>query len=145
MTPHTATASGARRRGGLGRAVAVAAFAGALACAGTALAQTKTLKMQSTWPASLTLQDNFKMFAERVEKLTAGTLKIEVHAAGQIVPPFEILDATSKKVIASLKDELGREVQGEKAVEVVYQAGKLSKTVDQFGVGKVLPPVTSAR
>ena len=99
MTPHTATASGARRLGGLGRAVAVAAFAGALACAGTALAQTKTLKMQSTWPASLTLQDNFKMFAERVEKLTAGTLKIEVHAAGQIVPPFEILDATSKKVI----------------------------------------------
>ena len=73
MTPHTVAASGARRRGGLGKAVAVAAFAGALACAGTALAQTKTLKMQSTWPASLTLQDNFKMFAERVEKLTAGT------------------------------------------------------------------------
>jgi len=51
----------------------------------------------------------------------------------------DIIDAASKKVIASLKDELGRAVQGEKAVEVVYQAGKLSKTVDQFGVGKVLP------
>ncbi len=51
----------------------------------------------------------------------------------------DIIDAASKKVIASLKDELGREVQGEKAVEVVYQAGKLWKTVDQFGVGKVLP------
>jgi len=51
----------------------------------------------------------------------------------------DIIDAASKKVIAGLKDELGRAVQGEKAVEVVYQAGKLWKTVDQFGVGKVLP------
>ena len=46
-----------------------------------------------------TLQDNFKMFAERVDKLTGGSLKIEVLAAGQIVPPFEILDATHKKVL----------------------------------------------
>ena len=82
-------------RGLAAAGVVVAAFA----TAGSALAQTKTLKMQSTWPASLTLQDNFKYFAERVDKLTGGTLKIEVHAAGQIVPPFEILDATSKKVI----------------------------------------------
>ena len=99
MTSHTATAWGACRRAGPSPALAVAALAGAFAFAGAAAAQTTTLKMQSTWPASLTLQDNFKMFAERVEKLTAGTLKIEVHAAGQIVPPFEILDATSKKVI----------------------------------------------
>ena len=55
--------------------------------------------MQSTWPASLTLQDNFKFFAERVDKLTSGQVKIEAMAAGQIVPAFEILDATHKKVI----------------------------------------------
>ena len=36
----------------------------------------------------------------------------------------DIIDATSKKVIASLKDEPGRDVQGEKAVEVVYQGGQ---------------------
>jgi TRAP-type mannitol/chloroaromatic compound transport system substrate-binding protein len=59
----------------------------------------KSLKMQSTWPASLTLQDNFKFFGERVEKLTGGALKIETLAAGQVVPPFEVLDATHKKVI----------------------------------------------
>jgi hypothetical protein len=57
----------------------------------------------------------------------------------------DIVDATSKKVIASLRDELGREVQGEKAVEVVYQACKLSKTVDQFGVGKVTPGATGGK
>ncbi|MBL8376331.1 MAG: TRAP transporter substrate-binding protein [Burkholderiales bacterium] len=79
-----------------------AACAAALLTCGTALAQApapKTLKMQSTWPAALTLQDNFRYFGERVDKLTGGSLKIETMAAGQIVPPFEILDATSKKVI----------------------------------------------
>jgi TRAP-type mannitol/chloroaromatic compound transport system substrate-binding protein len=78
----------------------------ALAGATAALAQqpaqqgaTKNLKFQSTWPASLTLQDNFKYFAERVDKLTRGEVKIEAMAAGQVVPPFEILDATHKKVL----------------------------------------------
>ncbi|MGH8632779.1 MAG: C4-dicarboxylate ABC transporter, partial [Burkholderiales bacterium] len=59
----------------------------------------KNLKMQSTWPASLTLQDHFKLLAERVDTLTGGQIKIEALAAGQIVPAFEILDATHKKVI----------------------------------------------
>jgi TRAP-type mannitol/chloroaromatic compound transport system substrate-binding protein len=76
-----------------------AAAVAALTIAGPADAQTRTLKMQSTWPASLTLQDNFKMLAERIDKLTSGSVKIEALAAGQIVPPFEILDATHKKVI----------------------------------------------
>jgi TRAP-type mannitol/chloroaromatic compound transport system substrate-binding protein len=79
------------------RVVALAAALGF--SAGAAAQQPKNLKMQSTWPASLTLQDNFKFFVERVDKLTAGQLKIEALAAGQIVPPFEILDATHKKVI----------------------------------------------
>ena len=39
------------------------------------------------------------MFAEKVDKLTSGAIKIEALAAGQVVPPFEILDATHKKVI----------------------------------------------
>ena len=82
---------------------AVAGFAAAFLAGGAAAQQPaagpKNLKFQSTWPASLTLQDNFKYFAEKVDKLTAGQVKIEALAAGQIVPPFEILDATHKKVI----------------------------------------------
>ena len=81
------------------RALSLTVFAAAAMVAFSATAQVKNLKMQSTWPASLTLQDNFRMFAERVDKLTAGQLKIEAMAAGQIVPAFEILDATHKKVI----------------------------------------------
>jgi TRAP-type mannitol/chloroaromatic compound transport system substrate-binding protein len=59
----------------------------------------KSIKMQSTWPASNTLQEHFKIFGERVDKLTQGGIKIEAMAAGQIVPPFEVLDATNKKVL----------------------------------------------
>jgi TRAP-type mannitol/chloroaromatic compound transport system substrate-binding protein len=82
------------------KAFALTAIAAALGfVAGASAQQPKNLKMQSTWPASLTLQDNFRFFAERVDKLTAGQLKIEALAAGQIVPPFEVLDATHKKVI----------------------------------------------
>src|SRR3982751_2466906 len=59
----------------------------------------KAIKMQSTWPASNTLQDHFRIFAERVDKLTQGSIKIEALPAGQIVPAFEVLDATNKKVL----------------------------------------------
>jgi TRAP-type mannitol/chloroaromatic compound transport system substrate-binding protein len=59
----------------------------------------KVLKMQATWPASLTLYENFTMWAERVDKLSGGTLKIEAMPAGQVVPAFEVLDATHKKVL----------------------------------------------
>ena len=35
------------------------------------------IKIQASWPASLTLFDHLKWFAERVDKLSGGTLKIE--------------------------------------------------------------------
>ncbi len=66
---------------------ALAAVLGFVAPAGAQqpAAGPKTLKMQSSWPASLTLQDNFRYFAERVDKLTGGQLKIDALAAGQVV------------------------------------------------------------
>jgi len=80
-------------------ALAAAAVLAFPAAAQQAAPGVKNLKMQSTWPASLTLQDNFRMFADRVDRLTRGEVKIEAMAAGQVVPPFEILDATNKKVL----------------------------------------------
>ncbi len=85
------------------RTIAVAvAFAFAAGMSLGAAAQTpapRTLKMQSTWPAGNTLQDHFRMLAERMDKLTQGQIKIDAMAAGQIVPPFEVLDATHRKVL----------------------------------------------
>jgi TRAP-type mannitol/chloroaromatic compound transport system substrate-binding protein len=75
------------------------ALAAAAAFSAGAQAQQVTLKMQATWPSSLTLYENFTYFAERVGKLSGGALKIETMPAGQVVPAFEVLDATHKKVL----------------------------------------------
>src|SRR3954470_16200512 len=78
----------------------VAALAAAVSFGAQAQAPApKTIKMQSTWPASNTLQEHFKLFGEKVDKLTQGGIKIEAMPAGQIVPAFEVLDATNKKVL----------------------------------------------
>jgi TRAP-type mannitol/chloroaromatic compound transport system substrate-binding protein len=82
--------------------IAAALCFGLSGIAGPAAAQApapKVLKMQATWPASQTLFENFVQFSQRVEVLTAGRIKIDAMPAGQIVPAFEVLDATHKKVI----------------------------------------------
>ena len=48
------------------------------------------LKIQASWPASLTIFEHLKFVAERVDKLSGGTLKIEALPAGTIVPAFEV-------------------------------------------------------
>ena len=77
---------------------AAVAFAAVAAFSGAAQAQT-VLKMQATWPASLTLYENFTYFADRISKVSGGTMKIDAMPAGQVVPAFEVLDATHKKVL----------------------------------------------
>src|SRR3989442_8008162 len=77
----------------------IAAAALAALCGTAQSQQSVTLKMQASWPASLTLYENFLYFAERVGKLSNGTLKVDAMPAGQVVPAFEVLDATNKKVI----------------------------------------------
>jgi TRAP-type mannitol/chloroaromatic compound transport system substrate-binding protein len=57
------------------------------------------LKGQSTHPASANFHLIFKLWAETVEKMSAGRLKIETLPAGAIVPAFEVFDATSKGVL----------------------------------------------
>jgi len=80
-------------------AVSVAVAAAFSQVASAQAPAVKNLKLQGSWPASLTIQDHFKAITERIEKLTGGSIKIETMAAGQVVPPFEVLDATNKKVI----------------------------------------------
>lgn len=47
----------------------------------------------------------------------------------------EIIDAATKKVIATLTDETGRQVQSEKLLELVFDNGKVIRAGNQFGVG----------
>lgn len=75
------------------------AIAASTLVAAGAHGQAVNLKMQSTWGAGFTLHEQFVYFADRVGKLSGGQLKIETMPAGQVVPAFEVLDATHKKVI----------------------------------------------
>jgi hypothetical protein len=47
----------------------------------------------------------------------------------------EIIDVATKKVVAALKDETGRQVQSEKLLDVAIAAGKVVRAGNQFGVG----------
>ena len=49
----------------------------------------------------------------------------------------EVIDTATRKVVAALTDERGREVHSEKMVEVHFQGGKPVRAGDQFGVGRV--------
>jgi TRAP-type mannitol/chloroaromatic compound transport system substrate-binding protein len=57
------------------------------------------LKGQSSHPASSNFHLIFKLWAESVEKMSGGRLKVETLPAGAIVPAFEVFDATSKGVL----------------------------------------------
>jgi TRAP-type mannitol/chloroaromatic compound transport system substrate-binding protein len=93
----------------LRRALAACAFLLALVAAGVLLApqqpavsQTSSkfvLKGQSSHPASANFHLIFKLWAETVEKMSGGRLKVETLPAGAIVPAFEVFDATSKGVL----------------------------------------------
>ncbi|HUS05818.1 MAG TPA: hypothetical protein VMZ52_05970 [Bryobacteraceae bacterium] len=47
----------------------------------------------------------------------------------------EIIDAATKKVVATLQDETGRQVQSEKILDLVIANGKVLRAGNQFGVG----------
>jgi DNA-binding beta-propeller fold protein YncE len=50
----------------------------------------------------------------------------------------EVIEASTRRVVAQLHDEDGREVQSEKMLEIDFDAGgKPLKAGDQFGVGRV--------
>jgi hypothetical protein len=51
----------------------------------------------------------------------------------------EIIDVKSKKIVATLSDEQGREVHSEKMLEIDFVDGKPVQNGDQFGLGRVVP------
>ena len=67
--------------------------------AATVSGSTFNWKLQSTWPASDFHQVNPQDFAKIVGELTGGRLRIEVLAAGAVVPPLELLDAVHKGLL----------------------------------------------
>jgi DNA-binding beta-propeller fold protein YncE len=49
----------------------------------------------------------------------------------------DVIDAHTKRIVATLADEAGKPVQSEKLLEVVFADGKPVRAGDQFGIGQV--------
>ncbi len=75
------------------------AAAGALAAPQIARAQTIAWRMVTSWPKRLPGPGmSAERVADRIRTLSGGKLDISVHAAGELVPAFEVLDAVGNGV-----------------------------------------------
>lgn len=73
---------------------ATATAAMPLAAPAVAQSSARSLTMVTTWPANAPgVGVNASRFAERLTALSGGRLKIALYPAGELVPPFEALDA----------------------------------------------------
>ena len=82
------------RRRSLLKGAAVAA--GAMSAPMVSMAQTTSLRFQSTWPSKDIFHEYAQDFAKKVNDMAGSRLKIEVLPAGSVVPAFQLLDAVSK-------------------------------------------------
>jgi len=110
-----------------GGAAAGALAAGAVAAPAVLAgghAKSITIKMQSSWSASDIFQEMAQQYADRVESMSGGRLKIELLPAGAVVKAFQVLDAVHDGVIDAAHSV------------PVYWYGK-NKAASLFGTGPV--------
>ncbi len=83
-----------------GGAAAVAAGAASLSAPAIAQSDVVRWRMASSFPKSVeVLFGTAELIARRVGQITGGKFQISVHAAGEIVPPLQVLDAVEKGTI----------------------------------------------
>lgn len=87
-----------RRRFLKGSALTATAAAGTLAAPAVARAQTTTLKMQAAWGGGIWLE-NANTFADRIDKMSGGSLKIEVLPVNAVVKTSQMQDAVHRGVL----------------------------------------------
>src|SRR4029077_16784751 len=76
-----------------------AALAGTVAAPAVARAQTRRWRMVTSWPKRLPGPGmSAERVAERISTLSGGRLQVTVHAAGELVPALEVLDAVGGTV-----------------------------------------------
>ena len=114
------------RRSFLGRAAVGAPVAAASSLAAPAvLAQSPiVLRMQTSWGAGNIWQEMAQDYANRVEEMSGGRLKIDVLPAGAVVGAFQVLDAVNDGVLDAAHSV------------PVYWYGK-NKAASLFGTGPV--------
>jgi TRAP-type mannitol/chloroaromatic compound transport system substrate-binding protein len=121
-TERSRTSKSATRR----KFLAGAAITGAAAVAmpQVSRAQTVTLKMQTSWPATDIFTEMAQQYVQRVNEMAGGRLKIDLLNAGAVVHAFQVLDGVH-----------GGQIDAAHTV-TVYWYGK-HKAASLFGTGPV--------
>lgn len=112
-----------RRRFLAGTGIATAAV-GTLAAPAVLAQAPKTLKMQSSWPASDIFQEMAGQYVKHVDAMSGGRLKIDLLPAGAVVGAFQVQDACHDGTIDAAH------------TVPVYWYGK-NKSASLFGTGPV--------
>jgi TRAP-type mannitol/chloroaromatic compound transport system substrate-binding protein len=95
--------------------------AGVLAAPSLVRAQTRRWRMVTSWPKRLPGPGmSAERVAERIAALSGGRLQIMVHAAGEVVPAFEVLDAVGTGGIAEMGHTASFFWQGKEPAAVFY-------------------------
>jgi len=124
MTKSVTDKAATRRKFLKGGLLAGGAAAGGL-YAPAVLAQAPiVIKMQTSWPASDIWMDFARQYVERVERMSANRLKIDLLPAGAVVQAFQVLDAVNDGVLDAAH------------TVPVYWYGK-HKAASLFGTGPV--------
>jgi len=125
MSAKDVKASNVSRRKFLkGTAAASGAAAATVAFPQVSRAQTTTLKMQSSWGAKAIFQEMAQQYADRVDSMSGGRLKVDLLPSGAVVKAFQVQDACNKGVL-----------DGAHTV-TAYWYGK-NKAASLFGTGPV--------
>ena len=97
LSPEAAEPSPRRRF--LKGAAAAAAGAAALAMPNVSRAQTMSWRFQSTWPQKDIFHEFAQDYAKRVNEMAGGRFKLELLAAGAVVPAFQMQDAVHAGIL----------------------------------------------
>lgn len=95
-TPASAPPKSDRRRF---LALAGATAAATVAAPNVSNAQTMTLRFQSTWPQRDIFHEFCTDYATRVNAISGGRMRLEVLAAGAVVPAFQLQDAVHAGIL----------------------------------------------
>lgn len=97
-----------KRREILGKSIAAATAATVVACgtrsgtgggAGVQAGQRVRWRMVTSWPRSVGIYDGAQVLVDRVKEMTSGRFTIQIFAAGQVVPPLQVLDSVQKGTV----------------------------------------------
>ena len=113
-----------------------AAFAGVatIAMPQVSRAQTVTWKYQSTWPTKDIFHDDAVDYAKKVNEMSGGRLKLDVLAAGAVVPAFQMSDAVHAGILDA------NEISRDDAERLIMQARVIAGWITEAELAKQSEP-----